>query len=55
MMPISNDVLMGLVSAEICADDVFFVILVGRGSKEHVVDLLDLIIFPTPVSLVSLK
>ena len=42
-------------SAAICADDVFFIISVGRGSKEHVVDLLDLIIFPTSVSLVSLK
>ena len=40
-MPLSNDVLMSLVSAGICADDVFFIILVGRGSKEHVVDLLD--------------
>ena len=54
-MPLSNDVLMSLVSAGICADDVFIIILVGRGSKEHVVDLLDLIIFPTSVSLVSLK
>ena len=53
-MPLSNDVLMSLVSAGICADDVFFIILVGRGSKEHVVDLLDLI-FPTSVSLASLN
>ena len=43
-MPLSNDVLMSLVNAGICADDVFFIISVSRGSKEHVVDLLDLII-----------
>ena len=45
-MPLSNDVLISLVSAGICADDVFFIISVGRGSKEHVVDSLDMIIFP---------
>ena len=46
-MPLSNDVLMSLVSAGIFADHVFFIISVGRGSKEHVVDLLELIIFST--------
>ena len=56
MMPLSNDVWMSSVSAGICAD-VFFTSAVGRGSKEYmyVVGLVDLIIFPTSVSLVSSK